>query len=125
MEQALVLLSTLGIGGIAGAFVKAAFDKRQFKFSRAFEYKEQRYKAIIILMWVAMHPTKEEFAKLKRQRPDIKDSNDLSFELELEYHNAMLFASDKVLDQLDSFRTDKREENWRATLRAMKRDLYL
>ena len=80
---------------------------------------------MIILMWVAMHPTKEEFAKLRQQRPNIKDSKDLSFELDLEHHNAMLFASDEVLAQLDSFRTDKREENWRATLRAMKKDLYL
>ena len=97
------LISALGVGGVLGAIVKYFFDKRQLRFSKVFKYKEARYKAIMILMWVAMNPDDYEFKQLGTHRPEIKGKTELNRELELEYHNVILFASDEVLDSLLMF----------------------
>ena len=50
---------------------------------------------------------------------------DLHREVELEYHNAMLFASDKVLKHFATFLGDKSMANYEVVARAMREDLYL
>jgi hypothetical protein len=76
-------------------------------------------------MWVAMNPTSYELEMLRKHRPEIKNTEDLERELQLEYHNAMIFASDALLDALAAFLAEKSPANWKAVARAMKRDLYL
>lgn len=125
MNAIALVLSGLGVGGLLGAFAKAILDKRQLKFSKVFDYKERRYQAMSILMWVAANPSKHELDMLKMRRPELTDMDSLDKELELEYNNAMLYASDKVVQSLDVFLKDKSLENWRAVIRAMKKDLYL
>lgn len=120
-----LILSGLGVGGLLGAYAKALLDKQQLKFSKLFDYKEARYKALTIMMWVAMNPTEYELAMLRKHRPEIKGTEDLERELQLEYHNSMIFASDGVIDALAAFLTDKTPANWKTVTRAMKRDLYL
>ena len=44
-----LVVSSVGVGRLLGAYAKAVFDKRQFKFSKVFEYKEKRYRALVIL----------------------------------------------------------------------------
>jgi hypothetical protein len=125
LNNIVLLLSGLGIGGLLGAFAKSFLDKQQHKFSKVFEYKEARYKAIMILMWVAMNPSEYELRKLAQHRPDIKNIKELDSELNLEWHNAMLFASDEVLTNLSAFLKEKNFENLRLTILSMKKDLYL
>lgn len=104
---------------------KSFLDKQQHKFSKIFEYKEARYKAIMIMMWVAMNPSEYELGQLSRHRPDIKNAKELDRELSLEYHNAMLYASDEVLGALKIFMEKKDFPSWEKIARAMKRDLYI
>ena len=120
-----LVVSSLGVGGLLGVFAKSILDKRQLKFSKVFDYKEVRYKAIAILMLTAVNPSKYELAQLNLRRPDMAGVEDLGKELELEYHNAMLFASDKVLTSFEEFLRAKTIENYQAVARAMRRDLYL
>ena len=108
-----------------GVFAKSVLDKRQLKFSKIFEYKEARYKAMMIMMFVAMNPSEYELDHLRNHRPDIDGIDGLDRELKLEYYNAMLYASDRVLDGLEAFLRDKTEANWRAVTHAMRKDLYL
>jgi hypothetical protein len=110
---------------LLGAYAKAVLDKRQLKFSKVFEYKEARYKAIMIMMWVAMHPDEHELTLLQMRRPEIDNVDKLHRELELEYHNAMLYASRRALRKLRAFLDDKTVSNWTAAVRAMKKDLYI
>jgi hypothetical protein len=119
-----LILSSLGVGGLLGVFVKSVLDKRQLKFSKVFDYKEVRYKAITILMLAAVNPTKYDLAQLRIRRPEIADLDDLDRELDLEYHNAMLYASDSVLRNFKVFLADKSMVNYEAVARAMRRDLY-
>jgi hypothetical protein len=76
-------------------------------------------------MLTAVNPSKYELAQLQRRRPDMNGVEDLYRELELEYHNAMLFASDKVLKHFAAFLQDKTMANYEAVARAMREDLYL
>lgn len=119
------VLSGLGIGGLLGVFAKSFLDRQQHKFSKVFEYKEARYKAIMILMWIAMNPTEYELGKLIKHRPDIRNTKELEEELKLEYHNAMLFASDEVLDAMSDFLKKKNVEAWKIVTKAIRKDLYL
>jgi hypothetical protein len=110
---------------LLGVFAKSVLDKRQLKFTKVFDCKETRYKALTILMLTAVNPSKYELAQLQRRRPDMNGVEDLYRELELEYHNAMLFASDKVLKHFAAFLQDKTMANYEAVARAMREDLYL
>jgi hypothetical protein len=76
-------------------------------------------------MLTAANPSTYELAQLKRHRPDMNGIDDLDRELELEYHNAMIFASDKVLKQLEAFLQDKSMANYEKVARSMREDLYL
>lgn len=125
VNQIALVVTSLGIGSLLGAYAKAVLDKRQLKFTKIFEYKEARYKAIMIMMWVAMHPNEHELTLLQMRRPEINNVDKLHRELELEYYNAMLYASRRVLKQLRAFLDDKSLTNWQAVTRAMKKDLYL
>lgn len=125
LNDIIAILSGLGVGGLLGAFAKAALDKRQLKFTKVFDYKETRYKALTILMLTAVSASTYELAQLKRRRPDMDGIDDLHKELELEYHNAMLFASDKVLKHFAVFLRDMSMANYEAVAKAMREDLYL
>jgi hypothetical protein len=125
MSAVALVLSSLGIGGALGIVVKSILDKRQFRFSKVFDYKERRYRAIVILMWVAMNPSEHELSMLKRHRPELVDNDGIDRELELEYHNMMIYASDKVLSSFKQFLDEKNLTNWKAVTRAMKKDLYI
>jgi hypothetical protein len=50
-----------------------------------------------------MNPTEHELAMLKRHRPELVDNDGLDRELGLEYHNAMLYAPNKVLTTFKVF----------------------
>jgi hypothetical protein len=52
-------------------------------------------------------------------------TEDLDRELEMEYHNAMLYASDDVLQGFKNFLDNKNMANYEVVARAMRRDLYL
>jgi hypothetical protein len=125
LNEVIAILSGLGVGGLLGAFAKSILDKRQLKFTKVFDYKETRYKALTILMLTAVDPSKYKLDQLKRHRPDMDGLDDLHRELELEYHNAMLFASDKVLKNFAVFLRDMSMVNYETVAKAMREDLYL
>ena len=119
-----VILTSLLSGGILGVVIKGILDKRYHRFSQAFEFKQARYKAISILMLTAMNPNKYEFRQLKRHRPDIEGLKDLDRELEMEYYNSMLFASQKVTSALKEFINKKDLVNYQKVAHAMRKDTY-
>lgn len=119
-----VILTSLLSGGLLGVIIKAILDKRYHRFSQAFEFKQARYKAISILMLTATNPNKYELRQLKRHRPDIGGLKDLDRELEMEYYNSMLFASQKVTSALRAFINEKNLVNYQKVAQAMRKDTY-
>ena len=71
-SSATLLLSGLGIGGLLTLLMKAVLDKREYRFSKIFDFKGRRYQAILILMWTAMNPAESNMNKLKDRRPLLK-----------------------------------------------------
>ena len=65
LNDVVAILSGLGVGGLLGVFAKSALDKRQLKFTKVFDYKETRYKALTIMMLTAANPSTYELAQLK------------------------------------------------------------
>lgn len=121
---AALILSSLGLGGLLGIVVKSLLDRSKLRFDKVFEYKESRYKAMLILMWVAAKDSDFEYQKLREYRPTLHTRGDLHRELELEYYNAMLYASDRVLEALKLFLSHTDLEHWIAAAKAMRGDLY-
>ncbi len=71
----LSIFSIVGIGGIIGAFFTYWWNKRQEIELKNFEFKERRYKCIMILMYVYIKP--DELKNLVHNRPDIRNIEDL------------------------------------------------
>lgn len=120
-----LIFSSLGVGGLLGAFAKSLLDKQQLRFTKLFDYKERRYQAISIRMLTAADPSDYRLAQLRMRRPDIGGIEDLDKELELEYRNAMLYASDEVLRCFAAFLEEKSLANYQTVAHAMRKDLYL
>jgi hypothetical protein len=120
-----LVLSGLGVGGLLGAYAKALLDKQQFKYTKLFDYKEARYKAISVLIWAAIDPIESELANIRKHGyDDITTPGDLDRLLRLEYHNALIFASGDVIRAFRVFLSDKSVANWENMARVIKRDLY-
>jgi hypothetical protein len=71
------LVSGLGFGGLLGIFAKSALDKQQMKFTKVFDFKEVRYKALTILMLTATDQSEYAWHQLRLRRPEINKVEDL------------------------------------------------
>jgi hypothetical protein len=94
--------TSLGVGSLLGVFAKSALDKRQLKFSKVLSTK-RRTKSHHDTYVGSDEPDSYEFEQLSAHRPDLSTAEKLNRELEIEYHNAMLYASRRALKQLRAF----------------------
>jgi hypothetical protein len=128
------LLPILGIGGIiaaligilgavVGAYVQSKFQYRKQLNEYEHDLKKQRYLAINILLLTKLD-IKNRFESLKRKRPDITTEEELDKEIEMEYMNAFIFASDEVLWHFGLFVSDTSRKNYSYTTEAMRKDLW-
>ena len=124
ITEIISLVSGLSLGSILGVFAKSSLDKQQMRFTKVFDFKEVRYKAMAILMLSAVDQSTYSLRQLRMRRPEIGTVEDLDNELRMEYYNAMLFASDGVLKNFETFLSDKAIANYEAVARAMREDLY-
>lgn len=120
-----VILSILGVVGIAGIVTTSLtyfFDKRkQIKF-REQEYKEMRYKAMVLHMKVMLKPDDLKYMQL--HRPDLKTMEDVKNEVETELFNCLLFASDNVIKSLKEFILKPSNVTYAKTVFAMRKDCW-
>ena len=87
------------------------------------EFKETRYKAIILLCYAYVNFEKEG-TKIIIQRPDIDSRDRLYNELNTEWINMTLYASDKVLLSMKKFLESKEQTDFNKLILAMRKDLY-
>jgi len=124
ITEIISLVSGLSLGSILGVFAKSSLDMQQMRFTKVFDFKEVRYKAMTILMLSSVDQSTYSLKQLRMRRPEIGTAEDLDNELRTEYYNAMLFASDGVLKNFEAFLSDKTIANYEAVARAMRKDLY-
>jgi len=120
-EEILAILGALGVGTLIATSLTYIFEKRkQIRFSEQTE-KEKRYKAMVLHMKVLLKPDDLKYMKL--HRPDLKNMEDVKNEVETEWFNCLLFASDDVLRELKDFILKPNNTTYARTVIAMRKDL--
>jgi len=122
-ETILAVLGILGIGTLITTSLAYILEKRkQIRFSEQ-QLKETRYKIIIAKMGVCMNPRYLKHIRFQPEKPEL-DSEDIKKELEMEWYNSWLFASDEVIKTLKNFVGEPNHINYGKTILAMRRDLW-
>jgi hypothetical protein len=120
------ILSALGLIGI-GAVIKSIIDffikTREVKSQAQHEFKNSRYKPIILLANALLDFDKHQ-PDLKKHGRDFTTRSQLIDELKVERNNTLLFASDQVIKALSVFLTAPSEVNYYKLAIAMRKDLY-
>ena len=121
-EIIIAVLGVVGIGGVIATSLTYIFEKRkQSKFSEQAE-KEKRYKAMVLHMRTIVKPDDLKYMQL--HRPDLKDMTDVKNEVETEWYNSLLFASDDVIKSLKEFILKPNNTTYAKTVIAMRKDLW-
>ncbi len=111
------------LGAFIGVILKHIFEKKSKIFEQYQNKKEQRYLCIILLMEALLN-FDSSFTKLKRHRPDITSKKELLEELEAEYYNMILFASEVVLLNISEFIKNPSSHTFKKVGLAMRKDLW-
>ncbi len=120
-----IVISVLGVVGTASvvtACLTYVFDKRKEIAFREQEYKEMRYKAMVLQMKVLLKPDDLKYMQL--HRPDLKNMQDVKNEVETELYNCLLFASDDVIKSLKQFILTPNNITYAKTVFAMRKDCW-
>lgn len=95
IENVLSALGLLGLGGALGTYLRIVWERRNTALLKNQDFKDKRYKCMIMLMYTALDFGKrgegpEEFGRNFQSPEDVID------ELKAEWHNAILFASEAL-----------------------------
>ena len=102
-ENVSTILGLLGLGGLLGTYFRILCERRNTALLQKQDYKEVRYKCIIILAMTLMDFEKNKFLLHQNNRAYIKTPEGLISELKIEWNNMILFASDEVLSTMHEF----------------------
>ncbi|OFZ67849.1 MAG: hypothetical protein A3D92_03885 [Bacteroidetes bacterium RIFCSPHIGHO2_02_FULL_44_7] len=122
-EQILAALGLIGIGGIIQALVSYIIGSRKKKSDAKQELKEIRYRAIILLCYAFINYEREKTA-LMINRPNITSKDELLNELNAEWVNMSLYASDDVIIRMKQLLEKQTESTYNALIIEMRRDLF-
>lgn len=122
-EEILIpVLSVIGVSGIVGAFFTYFWDKRKQRESKENELKERRYLCTLLLMYAIINPA--ELDSIQKNRPDIRNLNDLKRELQTEWVNFWIFAGDTTILSLKEFLDNPNEQTFAKTILSMRKELW-
>ena len=122
-EEILAVLGVLGVGSLVATSLTYILEKRKQVRLSELELKETRYKIIIAKMGVHLNP---DYLKQIHFEPKRRDLNpkEIRKELEMEWYNSWLFASDEVVKTLKEFILKPNYTNYGKTVLAMRKDLW-
>jgi hypothetical protein len=121
-ELILSILSAIGVSGIIAAFFTYFWQKRKEIQIKENELKEKRYLCILLLMYAFVNP--QEFASLKRHRPELQTKDDLRRELQLEWVNSWIYAGDDTIQSFKKFIENSNEDTFAQTILSMRHELW-
>jgi len=116
-------IGLIGIGGLLKSIIDFFIDNRKRRTETQHEFKEKRYKAILLLLYALVYYEKDQ-DQVKKHRPDIKSKDDLINEIRAEWTNMILYASDSVITTMKVFLHEPNVSNFSKTLLTMRKDLY-
>jgi hypothetical protein len=117
------LLTAFGGGGVLGAYFQARFQQRTKVRGLEHDLKQKRYSAILILMLTKLNP-EVRLEKVHVIRPDLTTLTDIDNELSTELLNAVVFASQQVLEALAGFIRTPSKSTFVSTALAIRKDLW-
>lgn len=123
IENAIAALGLIGVGGILGTYFRILWERRNTALLQKQEFKETRYKCLIMLMYSALDFEKNE-TMLRQHGRNFATLEDLLDELKAEWHNMILFASDSVLIETHAFIRNPSHIAFRKASLAMREDLW-
>lgn len=118
------ILTLLGIGGLLGNYFRILWERKNTALLQKQEFKETRYKCIILLMLSCLDFEKNKQMLHQHGRTCINSLNDLKDELKIEWNNMILFSSEEVLSTMHLFIKNPSQVNFRKVALAMRRDLW-
>jgi hypothetical protein len=123
IENIVAVLGLLGIGGLISGYFTLLWQRRSTALAKMQEYKETRYKCIILLMRAYLDFNRYR-GELQKYGYSIKSISDLTALLRDEHISAFLYASDDFIRSLGDFiRTPSEMSLVKAAL-SMRKDLW-
>jgi hypothetical protein len=123
-ENIISVISLLGIGGLLGAYFRILWERNNAILLQKQDFKEVRYKCIIILALAYLDFDKNKFLLQQNNREYIKKPEDLLNELKVEWNNMILFASEEALREFDSFIKKPSYGAYKKVAAALRKDLW-
>lgn len=122
-QEIISAIGLIGFGGLLKGLLDFFIADRKRKSETKHQFKETRYKAIILLCYTYVN-FEREGTTIIVQRPDIDSKERLFNELNAEWINMTLYASDKVLLSMKSFLESGKESEFNELIISMRKDLY-
>jgi len=122
-ETILSVLGTLGLGGLISSYLTILWQRRNENKAKHQEYKETRYKCIVMLMHAYMNFDQNK-EMLVKHGYDIQNKKDLTDLLRAEHINSFLFASDAFIEAFQVFIQTPTDENIRKVALTIRKDLW-
>ncbi len=120
----IIILGILGICVWILIFVIIVSVRQFIAFPRKKNFKETRYLYIVSLFHVYLDFEKNKCMLHQYGRPDIETIEDLNSELVKEMNNMILFASNEVLSNMESFIENPSQKTFHKTATAMQLDMW-
>jgi hypothetical protein len=117
------LIGFMGIGAAIKSFIDAVLTRRQSQSQKQLEFKETRYKALILLM-LAMLDFEKSLPGLRQHGRNFNSPEELLNEIRDERNNMILYASDEVIKAVKLFIADPNEKTFYEAAIKMRKDLY-
>lgn len=117
------LITALGVGGLLTAFFTHRWQTHQENQRKHQEYKETRYKCIIMLLHAALNFDSNR-STLNQFGYDIQNIEELHELLEAELINSYLFASNEFIAALQAFIANPSQDARILVAKQMRKDLW-
>ncbi|QMU66058.1 MAG: hypothetical protein GKR88_18450 [Flavobacteriaceae bacterium] len=123
IQEIISAIGLIGLGGLLKGLLDFFIADKKRKSETKHQFKETRYKAIILLCYTYVN-FEREGTTIIVQRPDIDSKERLYNELNAEWINMILYASDKVLLSMKNFLESGKESEFNELIISMRKDLY-
>lgn len=123
IEDIVKVVGLLGLGGLIGTYFRILWERRNTALIQKQEFKETRYKCIILLMHGALDFDKNK-PMLNQHGRNFQSIDELIDEIKAEWHNMILYASEEVLSESHAFIKNPSQTSFRKVALAMRSDLW-
>lgn len=124
LENTFNVIAPLFIGGFLVHYAHVLWERKSSQLLKKQEFKETRYKCIIMLMLSLLDFEKNKQMLHLHGRQYISNKEDLIYELKLELNNMILYASDEVLETTNNFIQNPSQHSFYKVATRMRKDLW-